>query len=341
VTDEVTFQYLMQGAGHRTQDRVIDRGAEAVGRRPQRRQLGTHHAETPVQTGPLYQRARRGRRRCPPATRGHGGAQLAPGPRHVEQCAEPAAHRVDGEPAERGRTPWEHRGCLRRPLVGEVGQDGESTDTVGQHVVDGDHQRGTAVGEAGDQHRRPQRPGPRQALGDDLGDEVQQCALVTGLGAAHVPHMPPDVEPAVVDPYRTVVVFVLRTHRSPPWRSRPAGVLVAAALAGVAVATVLPYTPIAARLGFTALPPAFLLVLVGLVVVYLALVEATKRTLLTPQDLRRPVSPPSPRTAGRRIHRRAARFGTRVSPRRPAGGPAAAAPTTAGVAPDAVPARRP
>jgi hypothetical protein len=47
----------------------------------------------------------------------------------------------------------------------------------------------------------------------------------------------------------------------------------------VAVAAILPYTPLAGPLGFTALPPAFLLILAGLVVVYLALVEATKRTL--------------------------------------------------------------
>ncbi len=50
-----------------------------------------------------------------------------------------------------------------------------------------------------------------------------------------------------------LVVFAIRTHHSPFWRSRPSAALVGTALAGVAVAGVLPYTPLAAR---TRLHPA-------------------------------------------------------------------------------------
>jgi P-type Mg2+ transporter len=106
---------------------------------------------------------------------------------------------------------------------------------------------------------------------------------------------------------QTLVVFVIRTHRSPSWRSRPGTVLTLAVIAGVAVAAALPYTPLAGPLGFTALPPQFLAAVAVLAVVYLAIVEATKRLVLNPRELVRPV----PRTAPvgrRRIHRRAARF---------------------------------
>ena len=102
---------------------------------------------------------------------------------------------------------------------------------------------------------------------------------------------------------QTLVVFVIRTRRSPPWRSRPAAALVATVLAGVAVAGLLPYTPLAGPLGFTALPPVFLLVMVALVGTYLALVEGVKRLLTPPAAVRVRTG-----TAGRRIHRRAARF---------------------------------
>ena len=109
---------------------------------------------------------------------------------------------------------------------------------------------------------------------------------------------------------QTLVVFVIRTHRSPPWRSRPGAVLVAAVLAGVVAATALPYTPLAGPLGFTALPPAFLAVMAVLAVTYLALVEVTKRLVLTPSDLLRMAPPRASRAPGRRVHRRAARFST-------------------------------
>jgi Mg2+-importing ATPase len=110
---------------------------------------------------------------------------------------------------------------------------------------------------------------------------------------------------------QTLVVFVIRTHRTPPWRSRPSPALVATVLAGVAMAALLPYTPLAGLLGFTALPPAFLLVLIVLVATYLLLVEGVKRMLFGPTDLLRA---PAPRTgpARRRLHRRAARFTIRA-----------------------------
>lgn len=98
-----------------------------------------------------------------------------------------------------------------------------------------------------------------------------------------------------------LVVFVIRTRASPA--------LIAAALAGVAAAILLPYTPLADPLGFTPLPASYLPIVATLVVAYLALVEATKRALFTPGDLLRPAPPPAA-PAVRHVHRRAARFTT-------------------------------
>jgi hypothetical protein len=48
----------------------------------------------------------------------------------------------------------------------------------------------------------------------------------------------------------------------------------------VAVGAVLPFTPLAAALGFVPLPATYLLFLVGVVTTYLLLVEASKRRLV-------------------------------------------------------------
>jgi P-type Mg2+ transporter len=111
-----------------------------------------------------------------------------------------------------------------------------------------------------------------------------------------------------------LVVFVIRTHRSPFWQSRPSGVLVAAVLAGVGVAAVLPYTPLARPLGFTPLPAVYAPIVIVLVATYLALVEMTKRHLTHPDDIRRPEARRAT-TRPHRMRRRADRFSAGVRPR--------------------------
>jgi P-type Mg2+ transporter len=76
---------------------------------------------------------------------------------------------------------------------------------------------------------------------------------------------------------QVLVIFAIRTRRSPFWRSRPSRPLLAAALAAVTVAILLPISPLATLLGFTALPPLFWLALTTFVVAYLAIVEIVKR----------------------------------------------------------------
>jgi Mg2+-importing ATPase len=111
-----------------------------------------------------------------------------------------------------------------------------------------------------------------------------------------------------------LVVFVIRTHTSPFWRSRPSPALIAAAVTGVVVSVLLPYTALAHPLRFTPLPAIYLPIVAILVGAYLALVEVTKRGLFAPADLLRPMPRPTS-AAVRLVHRRAARFTTRQRPR--------------------------
>ena len=75
---------------------------------------------------------------------------------------------------------------------------------------------------------------------------------------------------------QVLVIFVIRTRGS-PFASAPSPVLAATSLAVVAAAVALPFTPLAAPLGFEPLPPFFLGVLAVLIAAYLGLAEGAKR----------------------------------------------------------------
>ena len=75
---------------------------------------------------------------------------------------------------------------------------------------------------------------------------------------------------------QVLVVFVLRT-RGRPWKSRPHPWLAGAAVATVVVAIVLPFTPLAAVLGFVAPPAALLAAIAGVAALYLVCAEFAKR----------------------------------------------------------------
>ena len=78
---------------------------------------------------------------------------------------------------------------------------------------------------------------------------------------------------------QTLVIFVIRTTGN-PLRSRPSGALSATTLAVVLVGLLLPFTPLAAPLGFVPLPASFFVFLAVATLTYLALVEAVKRRVL-------------------------------------------------------------
>ncbi len=78
---------------------------------------------------------------------------------------------------------------------------------------------------------------------------------------------------------QTLVLFSIRTAGN-PLRSRPSLPLALTTLLIVAASFVLPYTPLARPLGFTALPALYFLFLAGMIVIYLSLVELVKRRLM-------------------------------------------------------------
>jgi len=74
-----------------------------------------------------------------------------------------------------------------------------------------------------------------------------------------------------------LVVLVIRTRRTPFWRSRPSKQLGAAIVAALAVAVIIPLSPLRSLFGFGGLPWQFWPLLVAVVAAYLTLVEVTKR----------------------------------------------------------------
>jgi Mg2+-importing ATPase len=105
---------------------------------------------------------------------------------------------------------------------------------------------------------------------------------------------------------QTLVIFAIRTRRSPFTRSRPSRPLLIACLATVAVGAALPQSPLAGILGFTPLPTGFFLALTAMVVGYLVMIELAKRVFYALPETR------LPHRRGRghrhRLQRRAARF---------------------------------
>jgi Mg2+-importing ATPase len=75
---------------------------------------------------------------------------------------------------------------------------------------------------------------------------------------------------------QVLVIFVIRT-RAAPWRSRPDAWLAATSLAVVALAALLPFTPLAGPLGFATPPAGLLLMIPAMVLVYLGCAELAKR----------------------------------------------------------------
>jgi Mg2+-importing ATPase len=76
---------------------------------------------------------------------------------------------------------------------------------------------------------------------------------------------------------QTLVVFLIRTRMTPFYKSKPSNLLLFSSLGVIALALIIPITPLGAAFGFALPPLAFFLVLIGLVGTYLLLVEVFKR----------------------------------------------------------------
>jgi Mg2+-importing ATPase len=115
---------------------------------------------------------------------------------------------------------------------------------------------------------------------------------------------------------QTLVIFVIRTRRTPSWRSSPSRPLLLTTLACATVGVLLPFSPLAGLFGFTALPPVFLGILAGMVAVYLALAELGKAWFYRPRTRTAPIARQRPGRL-RRTERRAARWSHRSPPKHP------------------------
>jgi len=81
---------------------------------------------------------------------------------------------------------------------------------------------------------------------------------------------------------QVLVIFAIRTRRTPFWRSRPSRALTVAALGAVAVGAAIPLSPLAGTLGFVGPPLVFWPLLGLMAAAYLALIELVKRWVFRP-----------------------------------------------------------
>ncbi|GAA4044014.1 magnesium-translocating P-type ATPase [Arthrobacter methylotrophus] len=109
---------------------------------------------------------------------------------------------------------------------------------------------------------------------------------------------------------QTLIIFAIRTRRVPFLRSRPSLGLLSASLGVVAAGIFLPLSPLAGLLGFDPLPVPFFLALLGMVVLYMVLVELAKSWFFSRTAQQAPplTAPVRRRLDTHHISRRAARF---------------------------------
>ena len=121
---------------------------------------------------------------------------------------------------------------------------------------------------------------------------------------------------------QTLIIYVIRTRRTPFFRSRPSLPMLLVPTAAAAIGIVLPFTGLSHVLGFTPLPAAFFLVLAVLIVAYMVLVDVAKALFYRAHDARAAVPSAQPPISGaqpatdlrtvRWLHRRAAPFTVKV-----------------------------
>ncbi|MBS7653447.1 magnesium-translocating P-type ATPase [Candidatus Bathyarchaeota archaeon] len=76
---------------------------------------------------------------------------------------------------------------------------------------------------------------------------------------------------------QTLVIFVIRTKKSPFWKSNPSKLLLLSNMAIIAFALILPYTPLGAIFQFVEPPATFFIALAAILGAYIALAEIVKK----------------------------------------------------------------
>ena len=115
---------------------------------------------------------------------------------------------------------------------------------------------------------------------------------------------------------QSLIIFAIRTRRTPFFHSRPSTPLAIATVICVVVGVLLPFSPLAHVLGFTALPASFLAAVTGMTAIYLVLIELGKRRFYSVRPRGTPIAKALP-VREHWIHHRASRWSTLAPPRRP------------------------
>jgi hypothetical protein len=192
-----------------------------VRRRPQRLQVGACDGETPPRSDLLQDRAGHRAGGVHTASRGQRPGQRAPSGAEPGEAAQPGPERGGGQPAP-GRTRLRERpGRTGIGPVDEAGQDRQPPDTVGQDVVQHQHQPDPAATHTGDHGCSPQGMGPRQRLNHDRGCDIEQRLLISGVRARQQPHMPGRVKGRVIHPHRAAAPGRHPNQPLPQPRHRP------------------------------------------------------------------------------------------------------------------------
>ncbi|MDD5190528.1 MAG: HAD-IC family P-type ATPase, partial [Dehalococcoidales bacterium] len=76
---------------------------------------------------------------------------------------------------------------------------------------------------------------------------------------------------------QSLAIFIIRTRTVPFYKSKPNKWLILNISAILVVAVLLPFTPLGKIFSFVPLPPTFLLILLGFIIIYLGLLEMMKR----------------------------------------------------------------
>ena len=113
---------------------------------------------------------------------------------------------------------------------------------------------------------------------------------------------------------QTLVVFLIRTRRIPFFRSRPSLPMIITPVTAAGVGIAIAFSPAAHALGFAGLPVAFFFIMLGMIGVYLVLIEAAKARFYRPGHQPRRHQRTDVDRHEHRVRRRAARFSRHLAP---------------------------
>ena len=189
------LQESVERGGGRGDDDIVHGGPMGMGGGDHRLEIGSHDGEVPLGTD----RTQEGGLWRPDAGSwsqlDEGLSESSQSGGEVAERAEPGRGGIEEQLGGGGRRLPDHRagfGFCRvrsaRPVgsVDQLGQQRQTTDAVGQHVVEHHDQGRPSPGDAGHEREAPRRPSRRQSGRDPSGQQVEQrLERVADISRAH------------------------------------------------------------------------------------------------------------------------------------------------------------